>query len=120
MASTGQDLRMLHIRINRARCFFPPTFHVSLILPILPEQMQFDVGLCYWLWVYKASFTSMSVISWRSVLLVEKPDNLEKNTDLSQVPNFYTLNSIETHFTMTLHGTHNACGKIPPFLHLYM
>jgi hypothetical protein len=35
--------------------------------------------------VFNATFNNISVISWRSVLLVEEMDNTEKTTDLSQV-----------------------------------
>jgi hypothetical protein len=35
--------------------------------------------------VFNAILNNMSVILWRSVLLVEKPEYLEKTTDLSQV-----------------------------------
>ena len=35
--------------------------------------------------VFNATFNNISVISWRSVLLVEETDNTEKTTDLSQV-----------------------------------
>ena len=34
--------------------------------------------------VFNAILNNMSVILWRSVLLVEKPEYLEKTTDLSQ------------------------------------
>jgi len=35
--------------------------------------------------VSNATFNNISVISWRSVLLVEETEYPEKNTDLSQV-----------------------------------
>jgi hypothetical protein len=35
--------------------------------------------------VFSATFNNISVISWRSVLLVEKTVDSEKTTDLSQV-----------------------------------
>jgi hypothetical protein len=35
--------------------------------------------------VLNATFNNISVIWWRSVLLVEETDNTEKTTDLSQV-----------------------------------
>jgi len=37
------------------------------------------------LMVYNATFNNISVIPWRSVLLVEETGGPEKNTDLSQV-----------------------------------
>ena len=38
-----------------------------------------------WVIVFNAILNNMSVILWWSVLLVEKPEYLEKTTDLSQV-----------------------------------
>ena len=35
--------------------------------------------------VFNATFNNISVISWRSVLLVEETEDPEKTTDLSQV-----------------------------------
>ena len=37
-----------------------------------------------WFIVFKATFNNSSLISWRSVLLVEEPGNSEKTTDLPQ------------------------------------
>jgi hypothetical protein len=37
------------------------------------------------LMVFNATFNNISVISWRSVLLVEETEYPEKTTDLSQV-----------------------------------
>jgi hypothetical protein len=34
--------------------------------------------------VFNATFNNISAISWRSVLLVAKPENLEKTIDLPQ------------------------------------
>jgi hypothetical protein len=38
-----------------------------------------------WFMVFNATFNNISVISWRSVLLVGEPEYPEKTTDLSQV-----------------------------------
>jgi hypothetical protein len=35
--------------------------------------------------VFKATFNNIPAISWLSVLLVDKPENSEKTTDLQQV-----------------------------------
>ena len=46
------------------------------------------VRLLYWLvafMVLYATFNNISVMSWQSVLLVEKPEYQEKTTDLPQV-----------------------------------
>ena len=37
-----------------------------------------------WFMVFDATFNSISVISWRSVLLMEETEYLEKTTDLLQ------------------------------------
>jgi hypothetical protein len=42
-------------------------------------------GFFVCLMVLNTTFNNISVISWRSVLLVEEPEDLEKTTDLSQV-----------------------------------
>ena len=38
-----------------------------------------------WFMVFNATFSNISVISWRSVLMVEETEYPEKTTDLSQV-----------------------------------
>ena len=43
------------------------------------------VGLIRRFMVFNATFNNISVISWRSVLLVEETGVLEKITDMSQV-----------------------------------
>jgi len=40
---------------------------------------------CFCLMVFNATFNNISVISWQSVLLVEKTRDPKKTTDLSQV-----------------------------------
>jgi len=39
--------------------------------------------------VFNTTFNNISIISWRSVLLVEETEDTEKTTDLSQVISFY-------------------------------
>jgi hypothetical protein len=46
-------------------------------------MIQLKVFVC--LMVFSATSNNISVISWRSDLLVRKPKYLEKTTDLSQV-----------------------------------
>jgi len=46
-------------------------------------MIRLKVFVC--LVVFSATFNNISVISWRSVLLVRKPEYPEKTTDLSQV-----------------------------------
>jgi len=42
--------------------------------------------------VFDATFNNISVISWKSVLLVEEPEYPEKSTDLSQITDtFYYM-----------------------------
>jgi hypothetical protein len=49
--------------------------------------------------MFNAIFNNNSVISWRSVLLVEETDNTEKTSDLSQVTDkLYHHNVISSTF----------------------
>jgi len=46
--------------------------------------------------VFNATFNNISVIAWRSVLLVEKPEYLEKTTDLPEVTDKHLLHDVVT------------------------
>ena len=56
-----------------------------------------------WFMVFNATFNNNLAISWRSVLLVAKPENLEKTIDLPQATDklYYIimlwLSGIQTH-----------------------
>jgi hypothetical protein len=61
--------------------------------------------------VFNAIFNNSSVISWRSVLLVEETGVQEKTIDRSQVTDkLYRIMLYEAHLDMNEVRTHNVSG----------
>ena len=70
----------------------------------------FRFGLV-WFMVFNATFNNISVILWRSVLLVEETGVSGENTNVSQVPDIlYHIHMYRVHLVTYGNQTHDFSG----------
>ena len=63
--------------------------------------------------VFNATFNNISVISWRSILLMGEPEHPKKTTDLLQINDkLYRITFYRVQIAMSRIQTHNVSGDM--------